>query len=65
MVEVIKVICSKNGSRVCSESFRDIDSAFEFANKKTETEGCVSLILQLDFQTAKWKRRITLYPSDC
>ena len=62
MTGMFKVICSCKGSRVESKSFKDFDLAFDYAEKQMYDFGYTCLILQLNFETAKWFKRVVLYP---
>ena len=64
MSGVFKVVCINKGSRVCSESFKDFDSAFNYADESNSKNGYTCIVLELDFTTLKWRRRITMYPRE-
>jgi len=62
MQGMFKVICSCKGSRVDSKSFKDFDSAFNYASINSSTKGYTCIVLELNFTTLKWQKRVTLYP---
>ena len=64
MQGMFKVICSCKGSRIESKSFKDFDSAFTYADVSSLTKGYTCIVLELNFTTLKWQKRVTLYPHE-
>ena len=65
MPGMFKVVCTKKGAKLESKSFKDFESAFNYAEKQMYSLGCFSLVLELDFETLKWNKRCSLYPREC
>ena len=62
MKNLFKVIC-KSGNMYLNKNFNSYDTALDFASNQTYS-GFNCLILQLDLSTLKWKRGLSLYPSE-
>lgn len=61
-MDIFMVICSTAGHQVSKNRFNDYDQALDYATDQNEIKGYGVLILQLDYKTMKWQRRLVLYP---
>lgn len=64
-MDIFMVICSDNGRQVRKVRFNNYDEALDYACDMNESQGWTCLILQMDNETLKWKRRLVIYPREC
>lgn len=65
MLDLFLVICSSRGKKVAKQRFNDYESALNYATNSLKNGVDIALILQLDYSTMKWHKKITLYPYEC
>lgn len=58
------VICVLRRKQIKNEMFDDYDEAFDVARSMTENEGCISIILTFNKDSATWETKLKLYPSE-
>ena len=56
-MDIFMVICSDNGKQVRKVRFNNYDEALDYASSLNESQNWTCLILQMDNETLKWKRR--------
>lgn len=64
-MDIFMVICSDNGKQVRKVRFNNYDEALDYASSLNESQNWTCLILQMDNETLKWKRRLVIYPREC
>lgn len=59
-----KVIYSKSGRKVGSDTFNDYDDALACALDKSSSNGYLCVLLDFNLKKGTWRKRCTVYPSE-
>ena len=59
-----KVIYSKSGKRVGSDTFDNYDDALSFAIESSDFKGYLCVLLAFDSKKGCWHKRCTIYPNE-
>lgn len=58
------MVISKTKNKQVKEKFNNYDEAFNKAVKESRKGSCSVILLELNFETRKWIKRLTLSPSE-
>ena len=59
-----KVIYSKAGKRVGSDTFNDYEEAISSALNKSQSDGYLCVVLAFNSKNGTWRKRSTIYPCE-
>lgn len=63
-MDIFMVLCLDKGKQVRKVRFNNYDEALDYATSLNESQNWTCLILQMDNETLKWKRRLVIYPRE-